>query len=49
MNVDKLIQQFEDAIETREIFWMVGDHNMVKAWEEQCEFIYEKIINYDRQ
>lgn len=42
-NLDLLIQQLEDAIETRETFWLMQDGNMVKAWEEQCEFIIAKI------
>ena len=43
MNKEQLLDKLEAAIENRECFYMVGDHNMVKAWEEQCEFILEKL------
>lgn len=38
-----LQQQLEDAIENRECFLIGGDWNMVKLWDEQIEFIIEKI------
>ena len=43
MNKEQLLDKLEAAIENRECFWLVGDYNMVKAWDEQIEFILEKI------
>ena len=38
-----LQEELESAIENRETAIMVHDWNMVKAWDEQLEFIVERI------
>ena len=43
MITDELLDKLENAIENRECFWLMQDTNMVKAWDEQIEFILEKI------
>jgi len=43
MSKEQLLDKLENAIENRECFYMMQDHNMVKAWEEQIEFILEKL------
>lgn len=43
MNRNQLLDKLEAAIENRECFYMMNDYNMVKAWEEQIEFILEKL------
>jgi len=47
MNRDELLDKLEAAIENRECFWLMKDHNMVKAWEEQCSFILEKLYGLE--
>ena len=42
-NILDLQQQLEHAIETRECFLIGGDWNMVAVWDEQLEFICERI------
>jgi len=43
MSKEQLLDKLENAIENRECFYMMRDHNMVKAWEEQINFILEKL------
>jgi hypothetical protein len=47
--MDELIKRLEDMIENVEVSTQICDWNMVKAYEEQIEFILEKINNYGRQ
>lgn len=38
-----LQEELENAIENREAFLIGGDWNMVAVWDEQLEFIVERI------
>ena len=38
-----LQEELENAIENRECFLIGGDWNMVAVWDEQLEFICERI------
>lgn len=43
MSKEQLLDKLENAIENRECFYMMRDDNMVKAWEEQIEFILTQL------
>jgi len=43
MITDELLDQLENAIENRECFVIGNDWEMVNQWDEQIEFILEKI------
>lgn len=43
--IDDLTQELEHAIESREIALMIGDHNMVAAWDEQIQNISDYCKN----
>lgn len=43
MITDELLDKLENAIENRECFVIGNDWEMVKQWDEQIEFILEKI------
>jgi hypothetical protein len=49
MNRDELLDKLEAAIENRECFWLMRDGNMVKAWEEQCDILLEKLYGLDNE
>ena len=43
MITDELLDQLENASENRECFVIGNDWEMVNQWDEQIEFILEKI------
>lgn len=47
MITDELLDKLENAIENRECFVIGNDWEMVKQWDEQIEFILEKLYGLE--
>lgn len=49
MNKEQLLDKLEEAIEIREAFWLVRDTNMVRAWEERCQYILNQLYGLQNE